>query len=105
MMPPKRNCSVPNSSPYSVLSPLFFGSGEEEFVYSFDKAGGIIELPPFGQQGLIEQDMAPVSKVRLFVFKALDHGMIRIDFQDRLGWLTFCPADFSMRSRLPLIPY
>jgi len=39
--------------------------GKHQFVQAFDERRGIIELPAFGQQRLVEQDMAPVAEACL----------------------------------------
>ena len=60
--------------------------GEHQVVEAFDESRRIVELPSFGKQRLIEQDVAPVAEARPvgFVFQALHQRMMRVDLQNRL---------------------
>src|SRR6267143_5968740 len=57
---------------------------EHQLVHSTHEPGRILELPAFGEERLVEQQIPPVGEARLFLVQALHHRMRRIDLEDRL---------------------
>src|SRR5712691_11188425 len=58
---------------------------EHQLVHSTHEPRRILELPAFGEERLVEKEVAPVGEARLFLVQALHHRMRRIDLEDRLG--------------------
>src|SRR5438874_13072481 len=57
---------------------------EHQLVHAAHEPGGIVELPAFGEECLVEEQVPPVGEARLFLVQAPYHGMRRIDLEDRL---------------------
>src|SRR6185295_20055087 len=63
------------------------GHGYQQFVEPLHERSRILELATLRQQGLVEQDVAPVRKALLIglMFQTLHQWMARIDFQNGLA--------------------
>src|SRR5690606_2070297 len=66
----------------TVLCPA---SSQQQRVHAFDEGGRVFQGGAFGQHGLVQQQFGPVAERLVGLrLQALDQGVLRVHFQDRL---------------------
>jgi Family of unknown function (DUF6152) len=76
-----------------------------------DECARVLELPAFGEERLVEEDVAPVAEPRFvrLLLKALHDRVLRIDLQDRLAaryrLTSGLEHAFQMLAHVELLPH